>query len=80
MEAKAKDFKMCPRGLHLCYGGPFSVPGDFLPSHSDNFPNAAFLSRLRNRIQKLTTRPMSRHTEQHPHVPSELFKCQYVFV
>ena len=21
-EAKAKDFKMCPRGLHLCYSGP----------------------------------------------------------
>ena len=27
----------------LVYGGPLSVPGDFLPSHSDNFPNAAFL-------------------------------------
>ena len=23
---------------------------------------------------------MSRHTEQHPYVPSELLKCQYVFV
>ena len=65
----------------LVYGGPLSVPGDFLPSHSRSSPKAAFLSGLRNHIiQQLTSTLMSLDTEQHPYVPSELFECQYVFV
>ena len=74
-----KDDLHCS-SAELVYGGPLSVPGDFLPSHSRNSRNAAFLSRLRNHIQQLTPTPMSFHTEQHPYVPSKLFKCQYVFV
>ena len=40
--AAPKDDLQCS-SAELVYGGPISVPGDFLPSHSDNFPNAAFL-------------------------------------
>ena len=74
-----KDDLQCS-SAKLVYGGPLSVLGDFLPSHSDNFPNAACLSWLQSRIQQLTPTPMSHHTEQHPYMPNELFKCQYVFI
>ena len=64
----------------LVYGAPLCVPGDFICGKSSARPNELFLPWLRNRVEKFTPTPMSRHKVEQSHVPTELFKCTYVFV
>ena len=65
----------------LMYGAPLTVPGDFIPAAYGNQElSTPMLTRLRERVGRLSPIPTSRHGLQTPYVPPNLQDCQYVFV
>ena len=64
----------------LVYGGPLTVPGDFIPTSSTSLSPATYLSGLRDKVRTLAPVPTSQHGLHKSSVPKELYLSSYVFV
>ena len=64
----------------LVYGSPIAVPGDFLPTSSEDQSHRNVLERLRKRVEVLRPIPTSAHGSKESHVPRDLQTCKFVFI
>ena len=65
----------------LVYGGPLTVPGDFVPDGTPK-PASHHLEQQRRRVGDLRPVPTTAHGERHirTHLPGTLQKAKFVFV
>ena len=65
----------------LVYGGPLTVPGDFVPDGTPK-PVSHHLEQQRRRVGDLRPVPTTAHGERHirTHLPDTLQKAKFVFV
>ena len=65
----------------LVYGGPLTVPGDFVPDGTPK-PASHHLEQQRRRVGDLRPVPTTAHGEKHirTHLPDKLQKAKFVFV